>query len=135
MKTKTLLTIAILLALPFGAWADELTITNADKQHIASTAYVKGAYNDAMAAVSDKQNKLEVGRYNDPETGEWTGGTDVVGVIDSLRDGAPAEYLVNAQAVDAAMRAQRVKIYTTWDGNGTKNVEIEQLGLETPQEI
>jgi len=131
---KQILTIAILAALPFGAWADTLTITNDDKQHIASTAYVKGAYNDAMNAVSDKQNKLLIDTYTDPETGNLAG-TEVAGVIDSLRDGAPAEYLVNAQAVDAAMRAQRVKIYTTWDGNGTKNVEIEQLGLETPQEI
>ena len=59
MKQKTLLTIAILLALPFGAWADTLTITNDDKQHIASTAYVKGAYNDAITEVNTKLDKFD----------------------------------------------------------------------------
>ena len=85
MKTKTILSIAIMAALPFGAHADPVgpaavpangtpvvatanapyvtqTPTAADATHIASTAYVKGAYNDAIAAVNkvdaDKQDKL-----------------------------------------------------------------------------
>ena len=87
MKTKKLLSIAIIAALPFGANATDpvvavgpahassnpvvatanapyvtVTPTQADESHIATTAYVKGAYNDAIAAVnkvdSDKQGKL-----------------------------------------------------------------------------
>lgn len=33
-----------------------LTVSNDDKQHIASTAYVKGAYNDTIAAVNKVDN-------------------------------------------------------------------------------
>ena len=139
---KQILTIAILAALPFGAWADTLTITNDDKQHIASTAYVKGAYNDAMNAVDGKQNKFMINLGTDPETGDPIG-LDIAGAIGDLGNGAPghfagnvwvypSDYLISAQAVNAAMRAQRVKIYTTWDGNGTKDVEIEQPGLIGP---
>ena len=77
MKTKTIFSIA-LIALPLTALADPvvsvgpaavpsngtaviatanppyqtLTPTNDDKSHIASTAYVKGAYNDSIAAVN-----------------------------------------------------------------------------------
>ena len=86
---KSMLSIAIIAILPFGAYATDpvgpvavpsngtavvatanppyqtLTPTNEDKQHIASTAYVKGAYNDSIAAINkvnyDKQDKL----YND----------------------------------------------------------------------
>ena len=80
--TRTLISLAIILALPFSAnatgpahdsgnspvvataSAPYQTVTpdaHAD-EHIASTAYVIGAYNDAIAAVnkvdSDKQDKL-----------------------------------------------------------------------------
>ena len=93
---NTLLSIAIIAALPFTANADytynyvnaparvgyngTVNITNGpgpyqtatigehDDEHIATTAYVKGAYNDAIAAVnrvisdtSDKQDQLFLG--------------------------------------------------------------------------
>jgi hypothetical protein len=81
MKTKTILSIAIMAALPFGAHADPVgpaavpangtavvatanapyvtqTPTAADATHIASTAYVKGAYNDAIAAVNKVNSEL-----------------------------------------------------------------------------
>ncbi len=84
---KTILTIAIIAAMPFGAWADYTynivntparvanngTITRArlngpyvtatigddDDEHIASTAYVKGAYNDAIAGMNAMANEFE----------------------------------------------------------------------------
>ena len=82
MKTKTILSIAIMAALPFGAHADPVgpaavpangtavvatanapyvtqTPTAADATHIASTAYVKGAYNDAIAAVNKVANTVD----------------------------------------------------------------------------
>jgi len=72
---KKLLLITFMLVLPFGVMADPQVgpaeysgnnpvvatgyapyataeITNANKQQIASTAYVKGAYNDTIAAVN-----------------------------------------------------------------------------------
>ena len=84
---KSLLSIAIIAAMPFAANATDpvvavgpahassnpvvatanapyvtITPSQADESHIATTAYVKGAYNDAIAAVnkvdSDKQGKL-----------------------------------------------------------------------------
>ena len=86
MKAKRILSIAIIAALPFGANATDpvgpsavpsngtpvvatasapyqtvTPVAHAD-EHIASTKYVIGAYNDAIAAVnkvnSDKQNKI-----------------------------------------------------------------------------
>ena len=82
MKTKTILSIAIMAALPFAAHADPVgpaavpangtavvatanapyvtqTPTAADATHIASTAYVKGAYNDAIAAVNKVANTVD----------------------------------------------------------------------------
>lgn len=75
MQTKTLLISAIMLVLPFGVWADQVgpsggeeiedvvvaddvpyylsaDIDDVDANHIASTAYVKGAYNDTIAAIN-----------------------------------------------------------------------------------
>lgn len=85
MTTRNLLTIAIMLALPFGAMAENISgamytapsvadtnhpapttgagapygrvnIDTADQDHIATTAYVKGAYNSAIAAVNKVGN-------------------------------------------------------------------------------
>ncbi len=79
--TKTLLSIAVIVALPFAAHAENISgamytapahydtnhpapttsadplygrvnIDTADQEHIATTAYVKGAYNSAIAAVN-----------------------------------------------------------------------------------
>ena len=132
--------------LPLGAMAD-VEITNADRNHIASTAYVKGAYNATMNAVDSKQNQLVIVEGVNAETGDPIG-TNVAGAIGTLdgSDGVghynnandyvyPAGYLINAQAVDNAMRAQRVKVYTTWGNNNTQNVAIEQPGLAQPNEI
>ena len=86
MNTKQILSLAILATLPFTAHATDpvgpaagpangtpviatasapyvtQTPTADDATHIASTAYVKGAYNDAIAAVNkvdaDKQDQL-----------------------------------------------------------------------------
>ena len=86
MKTKTIFSIALIATLPLTAMADNpvvsvgpaavpsngtaviatanppyqtLTPTNDDKSHIASTAYVKGAYNDSIAAVNKVAHHLE----------------------------------------------------------------------------
>ena len=136
---KQILTLAIIAMLPLGAMAD-VEITNADRNHIASTAYVKGAYNATMNAVDGKQNQLVIVEGVNAETGDPIG-TNVAGAIGTLDGGDgvgefrgggyvyPAGYLISAQAVNTAMRAQRVKVYTTWGNNNTQNVAIEQPGL------
>ncbi len=80
---KSLLSIAIIAALPFAANATDpvvavgpahassnavvatanapyvtVTPSTADESHIATTAYVKGAYNDAIAAVNNVANDV-----------------------------------------------------------------------------
>lgn len=82
LKTTTLILSAIIAALPFGAMADwisvdtpaqvpegddiveastngpyvTVSIDNDDEEHIATTAYVKGAYNDTIAAINAIQD-------------------------------------------------------------------------------
>ena len=120
---KTLLSIAIIAVLPFGAMADYTynyvntpakvanngTVTMAsyppyaiatieadDAEHIASTAYVKGAYNDAIAAINHAEvNLTDLHNYIDEELG--------------------------------SVNAKRVTVYTTWEddtANGTTQVEL-----------
>lgn len=82
MKIKIILSIAIIVALPFVVMADPQVgpaeysgnnpvvatgdapyataeITNDDKTNIASTAYVKDAYNDTIAAVNKINDKVK----------------------------------------------------------------------------
>ena len=82
MRKQTILSIAIMATLPLTAHADPVgpaavpangtavvatanapyvtqTPTAADATHIASTAYVKGAYNDAIAAVNKVANTVD----------------------------------------------------------------------------
>ena len=85
--TKTILTMAVIAALPFRATAENISgamytapatadtnhpapttsagplygrvnIDTADQEHIATTAYVKGAYNSAIAAVNKVNDTL-----------------------------------------------------------------------------
>ena len=117
MRKQTILSIAIMAALPFGAHATDpvgpaavpangtavvatanapyvtQTPTAADATHIASTAYVKGAYNDAIAAVNKvantvdgKQAQLVTEVNNDPVynkvlgSGLWVNGINLIRV-------------------------------------------------------
>ena len=135
MKTtkQTLLSIAIIAALPFAAHATQTivetntpaavgangtvkkaadsgpyqtaTIGEHDDEHIATTAYVKGAYNDAIAAVNkvdaDKQVKLKNAANNNPILPKVMSGSG----FNSLADGVllngvgQDEYAVMAEAI------------------------------------
>ena len=130
MKFKSLsvfLSLLIITVLPFTAYAvgpasDEsdnpviaddgapyvtTTITDNDRGHIATTAYVKGAYNDTIAAVNNVASNVE------------DAFVDIKDVDDRL------ELLI--QDVDN----KRVEIYTTWGGNGTAEVAFINA---TPQQ-
>ncbi len=176
---KSLLSIAIMAALPFGAMAENISgamytapsaadtnhpapttqaaapygranIDTADQEHIATTAYVKGAYNSAIAAVNkvdgEKQEVLRNYSYGAPMS------TNVID--DEVAFGVAYDYIFGDNdlrreiledsdgwhAADSFMSAgavlevakgvvdilddKRVDIYTTWDTNATTQVEL-----------
>ena len=157
MKTTTILSLAILATLPFAANATDpigpaavpsngtavvatanppyqtVTVGANDNSHIASTAYVKGAYNDAIAAVnkvdSEKQDKLESPDSDEPvyvgDAGETFARTEdyVRGAGDSALQGAYEQLATVAGVVQAV-------------GAGTEYVETlledKQDKLESP---
>ena len=151
------LSLLIITVLPFTAYAEltsdesgspavsdnyppyELaTPTQADQGHIATTAYVKGAYNDAITAVNTlndavygdlddlsaevggKQDQLYITGENNSVTGIGSEVATEVGRVDKL---------ITARAVDTAfgtldykIDGRGVEIYTTWGGNNTIKV-------------
>ena len=179
MKTKTILSLAIMLALPFGAMAENISgamynsptaadtnhpapttgagapygrvnIDTADQEHIATTAYVKGAYNSAIAAVNkmndDKQGKFNIeGDTNSVISSEVLGGLTLPQIMQSVSlerellftDSNLDNMLVTATGVingiaEAAgivrdeVNEKRVTIYTTWnDDSASATTQVE----------
>lgn len=146
MTTKPLL-LAIMFILPFGARAELqivrspehvpengkevrsgysapyqiATINDGDDEHIATTAYVKGAYNDTIAAVN--RIGLEVSNKQIQIT-DMASGDDMLDEVFSAEDFVQhmangdedlTLYLASAADVVAGIQSQRVEIYTTWD--------------------
>ncbi len=163
MTTKPLL-LTIMLALPFGARADYtyenlvgrpaqtpsngtvvlagssgpyqiVEPTQADESHIASTSYVKGAYNEVIAAVNSldhlKQTYLfnsDSGVHMDNEV--FDANSFVPYVAGDAEEPDDSELnLVSMAAVKAGILSQRVKIYTTWDDD--RDSATTQVALET----
>ena len=146
MTTKPLL-LAVMLALPITANAEytynyvntpaqvsnngTVTETNVngpyqtitpgehDDEHIASTKYVIGAYNDVIAAVNrlyeDSRWKQDL-LYTETHDKEFRISEEV---LDSLDDASHAS-LASSLAVKNAIEAQRVEVYTNWDDDTDK---------------
>lgn len=151
---KSLLTLVIIALLPFGANAaytynyvdtpapvannGTVTVTNrggpyvtvtptvADESHIATTAYVKGAYNDAIAAINQlEHNKLSNTLFRNSDVDDdITGivGTETTEELLTLINGLDEEdledyefKLVSLAGVLNGIKSRQVKIYTTWD--------------------
>ena len=162
MRTmKTILTLTIIVSSTFVANADPVTSVGpsavpangtpvvatasapyvtvtpsaADESHIATTAYVKGAYNDAIAAVNKVNSEKQTLLFNASadlqirsevvDCGEFV---DFLASGDSLNRDYD-EYLVSGSAVRDGIKSQRVKIYTTWDDD--RNSATTQVPLET----
>ena len=149
MNTKKLLSIAIMLALPLGAnagytyvsqstpakvpsngtviWASHggpyvtATIEADDDEHIASTAYVKGAYNDTIAGLNNKQDLLINSLTDDVISDAVVGALDFVeelaGDISAI---SGEQYLISSAAVKDGIKSQRVEVYTNWDDDTEK---------------
>ena len=170
MKFKSLsvfLSLLIITVLPFTAYAEltsdesgspavsdnyppyELaTPTQADQGHIATTAYVKGAYNDAITAVNTVADALESKQdsflLNSVDINDPDGNSVSSGVMTNLDDVNSTHQLVNGMAVknainnvnntisgvQSALKNKRVQIYTTWGGSGTAEVAFVNA---TPQ--
>ncbi len=150
--TKTILTLAVIAALPFGAMADYTYVqqntpamvepgavatksrdvapyvimapTTADESHIATTAYVKGAYNDAIAAVNtlDFQIKTKQDQLYTSDVDDANLEVDLLPAqyfVEQMADGAEADelgvFMLSAYGVALGIQSQQVKIYTTWD--------------------
>ncbi len=151
MKTKTILTMAIIAALPFTAIAnnrigpapfdwdsddDPVVATSeayyaievptvADQSHIATTAYVKGAYNDLIAGMNrmgeDKQSQLFYRDANDENVGVFSEVYKTIGDVTNHSELVSGLAVKNAiDSVDNKIDNKRVEIYTTWDNDNAK---------------
>ena len=159
MRTKRILPLATIAALPCVSMADytynfvsspapvpqngtvtqasydgpytTATITNDDAEHIATTAYVKGAYNDTIAGLNTKQDRLSNSLTDDIISGAVVGSDDFVEELagDTVYISGE-QYLISSAAVRDGIKSQRVKIYTTWDDDrdsATTNVPLETV--------
>jgi hypothetical protein len=113
MTTKQILSIAVMLALPLTAHATGpaadfsdsevlatedapyvlADINSEDGTHIASTAYVKGAYNDTIAAINKVNDSLQSRAYEIEQSVAQLGND---------------------------FERKRVEIYTTWENDNAK---------------
>ncbi len=127
---------------PFYEKAD---ISNADAEHIATTAYVKGAYNDVIAALNKTSFDLADRKQEQllklsGEGYELLQLNHVIGqelFIDDYEAGVDSwawdESLITAAAVAKGILSQRVKIYTTWDDDSSSATAEVPLITATAQ--
>ena len=168
MTTKPLL-LAVMLALPITAnaaytynkvntpaqVANNGTVTMApngpyqtitpgehDDEHIASTKYVIGAYNDTIAAINnlDRIKQQQLLTYDDGDT-YLTVNDEIMsgdGLTVSLADGPDVEdignYLVSAYAVAKGIKSQHVTIYTTWEDDTANGTTVVPLTTVVPED-
>ena len=140
---KQILTLAILATLPLTAMADDpigpaavpanetpvvatsdapyqtVTVGNDDKSHIASTAYVKGAYNDTIAAINKVAD--DVNTVADDLSSQVA---SVINDSDTLIKG----YLGTSKIyIDSRLSTRYNTLYTTWgDDSRTQKKYTEQ---------
>ena len=161
---RTLLSIAIIAALPFTAHATQTivetntpaavgangtvkkavdsgpyqtaTIGEHDDEHIATTAYVKGAYNDAIAAINrlDDTKQTVIASSGGHEVGQMFDRLEAEELFHDADITQPEwSFLENTVLSTAAVfdriKSQRVNIYTTWGDDTT--TATTQVALDT----
>ena len=170
MKTTTLILSAIIATLPFVGRAENISgamyvaparatnltpapttsaypafgrinIDTDDQEHIATTAYVKGAYNSAIAAVNrsydlqnerldDKQQQLRNTDTSEDINNVVFGIASVDTMLSAIDEGNMSQQdldqlqitLISTAGVITGIKSQRAEIYTTWgvdDGTAT----------------
>ena len=125
---------------PYG----RANIDTADQEHIATTAYVKGAYNSAIAAVNKLNSNVSTGLQDVMDELAGYVNQNVQDIRDDMADkvsstdfnneldGAMAALEENAinyadnaeQGAKDYTDAKRVEIYTTWDDDDTAEVAL-----------
>ncbi len=121
------------------------TINSDDGEHIASTAYVKGAYNDMIAATNSleivKQDALYNGILDDYMSEDVWDSDEFLNIYTNTTGYEETEdskelHLISAKAVMVGldsvknnMNNKRVEIYTTWDDDTAK----QQVAFVTAQ--
>lgn len=111
-------------------------IRTADETHIATTAYVKGAYNDVIAGLNrvSKETEYKQTQLVNAETGDdiqidACGTAEFSGrIAEKNITNFESTRLVTAQAVGDAILNRRIDIYTTWDDDAaTTQVELSNV--------
>lgn len=117
---------------------ENVEINNDDSEHIATTAYVKGAYNDILAAINTLADQAYI--INN-ETHEYMlpaalGVGSMASAVDSEDDpsGFVDTLLVSAGGVISAIRSQHVTIYTTWDDDRSSATTVVPLTTVVPED-
>ncbi len=151
-NTKQIAIIAIIAALPFTAMADytytqthipqvepggivkvglggpyaTIEPTTADETHIATTAYVKGAYNDTIIGINDLFFTKQASLYDYDDDADEEVAVESY-LVTSVNDVSRLGQLVSGMAVKNAIADvnttisnKRVEIYTTWDDDTAK---------------
>lgn len=162
MKTKILLSSALIVLLPFCVQADythnyvnypsivseggtvtrtddsgpfqTVEITTADQTQVVSASYVKGAYNDTIAAINSLTETKQVGIENvsnyQGEMNLGALGTDaVIGALASkdLSSSDGERYFVSASGVVNGILSQRVTAVDTWGSNHTVDLAFKTV--------
>ena len=101
------------------------TVENGDTTNVVSASYVKGAYNDAIAAINKvndraslKQDKMWI-----MADGKLT---NIYGVVSSSLTGKSTA-LVSDKAVKDALDAKRINAVTTWGNDTSTQLELSSL--------
>ncbi len=112
-------TIKIATGIPAYATIDP---TQDDETHIATTAYVKGAYNDVIVAINRVQRDADNAQLYIDYDGDMSDVEPADQYILTSLDGLASDStrLVTGGAVKTALEAKRVEIWTTWDDDTAK---------------
>lgn len=112
-----------------GGHFGRINIDTTDQGHIATTAYVKGAYNSAIAAVnamSDNKQEILLNSSTNANISSAVFGAGVINDMLSEMDAGSLsqqglnmldDFLISTAGVVKGIKSQRVKIYTTWDND------------------
>ena len=117
--------------------------TVADQTHIATTAYVKGAYNDTIAAINavahdvSERQSLIITMVDNEIIGidNHTVQPDDVasGDLSNLSNGQIMTAAAVGTAIDSFVGNKRVEIYTTWDTNDKTQVAFVNASSQSGQ--
>jgi len=124
---------------------ESVTVNNDDKNHIASTAYVKGAHNDTIAALNGtamimagyNQRIRDIENQMSQKLIDSNGNTiSTATVVNDVSYMTPDGNLVSAEALRRSIRSDiGVTVYTHWGTDYTRDVTTKLLDVMPQQDI